>query len=177
MVAFAQYFDNPWLGLVRNASDASFPSERPENRWLKSIRSAREALQKWGDCVYFSRRRHQSHRRNAGVSPRIPVDTQGYRAPVVPAYLDGLWGSIFSYEGGRFFWKFPKQWRYPVSIRFGRPIQDPESVEQVQQAVADLRAKTLTQRHGFKSRSVTAGRNKASPQLRLRSFASVRMTF
>ena len=39
-------------------------------------------------------------------------------------------GSIFSFEGGRFFWKWPKKWPYPVTIRFGKPIHKPESVEQ-----------------------------------------------
>ena len=30
-------------------------------------------------------------------------------APVVPAWLDQLWGSIFSFQGGKFFTKFPKR--------------------------------------------------------------------
>ena len=30
-------------------------------------------------------------------------------APVVPVWLDQLWGSIFSFQGGRFFTKFPKR--------------------------------------------------------------------
>ncbi len=60
--------------------------------------------------------------------------------PVVPAYLGGLWGSIFSYEGGKFFWKWPKHWRYPVSIRFGPPLSHPARVEEVQQAVLKLQA-------------------------------------
>ncbi len=57
---------------------------------------------------------------------------------MVPVYLGGLWGSIFSYEGGKFFWKWPKRWRYPVSIRFGRPIREPASVEEVRRAVEEL---------------------------------------
>src|SRR5262245_3858552 len=30
------------------------------------------------------------------------------QVPVVPVYVDNLWGSIFSFAGGRFFWKWPK---------------------------------------------------------------------
>ncbi|MCE9548366.1 MAG: MFS transporter [Planctomycetia bacterium] len=59
----------------------------------------------------------------------------GTGAPVVPVYLDELWGSIFSYSGGRAFWKWPRQWPYPVSILFGRPIAQPEDVTQVRRAV------------------------------------------
>jgi acyl-[acyl-carrier-protein]-phospholipid O-acyltransferase / long-chain-fatty-acid--[acyl-carrier-protein] ligase len=44
-------------------------------------------------------------------------------AQVVPVWLDQLWGSIFSFQGGRFFTKFPKRIRYPVTVAFGKPLQ------------------------------------------------------
>src|SRR5215813_4111545 len=34
-------------------------------------------------------------------------------APVVPVWLDQLWGSIFSFQGGRFFRKWPRHFPYP----------------------------------------------------------------
>src|SRR6201993_2194900 len=43
-------------------------------------------------------------------------------AQVVPVWLDQLWGSIFSFQGGRFFTKFPKRIPYPVTIAFGKPF-------------------------------------------------------
>jgi acyl-[acyl-carrier-protein]-phospholipid O-acyltransferase/long-chain-fatty-acid--[acyl-carrier-protein] ligase len=43
-------------------------------------------------------------------------------APVVPVWMDQLWGSIFSFQGGRFFRKWPKRIPYRVSVAFGRPI-------------------------------------------------------
>lgn len=43
-------------------------------------------------------------------------------APVVPVWLDQLWGSIFSFQGGRFFTKWPRRIPFPVSVAFGRPI-------------------------------------------------------
>ncbi len=42
-------------------------------------------------------------------------------ATVVAVWLDQLWGSIFSFQGGRFFTKFPKRIPYPVTIAFGKP--------------------------------------------------------
>src|SRR6185436_8501972 len=42
---------------------------------------------------------------------------------VVPVWLDQLWGSIFSYQGGKFFTKFPKQIRYPATVAFGKPLE------------------------------------------------------
>src|SRR6516225_2529897 len=41
---------------------------------------------------------------------------------VVPVWLEGLWESIFSFEGGRYFLKLPKKVPYPVTIAFGNPI-------------------------------------------------------
>lgn len=42
------------------------------------------------------------------------------KCPVVPAWMDRLWGSIFSFRGGKFFWKWPAKWpRYSVTVAFG----------------------------------------------------------
>src|SRR5437764_14112789 len=43
-------------------------------------------------------------------------------AQVVPVWLDQLWGSIFSFQGGKFFTKFPKRIPYPVTVAFGKPL-------------------------------------------------------
>jgi acyl-[acyl-carrier-protein]-phospholipid O-acyltransferase/long-chain-fatty-acid--[acyl-carrier-protein] ligase len=43
-------------------------------------------------------------------------------APVVPVWLDRLWGSIFSYKGGRFFTKMPSAIPYRVMVAFGEPL-------------------------------------------------------
>jgi acyl-[acyl-carrier-protein]-phospholipid O-acyltransferase/long-chain-fatty-acid--[acyl-carrier-protein] ligase len=43
-------------------------------------------------------------------------------APVVPVYLDQLWGSIFSFQGGRFFTKWPRSFPYRVTVAFGEPL-------------------------------------------------------
>src|SRR5216117_1876330 len=44
-------------------------------------------------------------------------------AAVVPVWLDQLWVSIFSFQGGRFFTKLPKRVPYPVTIAFGKPLK------------------------------------------------------
>ena len=43
-------------------------------------------------------------------------------APVVPVWLDQLWGSVFSFQGGRFFTKLPRHIPYRVTIAFGKPL-------------------------------------------------------
>jgi acyl-[acyl-carrier-protein]-phospholipid O-acyltransferase/long-chain-fatty-acid--[acyl-carrier-protein] ligase len=44
------------------------------------------------------------------------------KAPIVPAWLDQLWGSIFSFQGGRFFTKLPKKIPYRITVAFGKPL-------------------------------------------------------
>lgn len=41
---------------------------------------------------------------------------------VIPVGLAGLWGSIFSFSGGRFFKKRPQTLRRKVGISFGKPL-------------------------------------------------------
>jgi acyl-[acyl-carrier-protein]-phospholipid O-acyltransferase / long-chain-fatty-acid--[acyl-carrier-protein] ligase len=52
--------------------------------------------------------------------------------PVVPAAIDGLWGSIFSFSGNCYLWKSPRLKRTPVCVAFGEPISphaaDPATV-------------------------------------------------
>src|SRR6266571_5773409 len=47
---------------------------------------------------------------------------QHANASVVPVWLDRLWGSIFSFQGGKFFTKWPKEIPYRVTVAFGKPL-------------------------------------------------------
>ena len=69
-----------------------------------------------------------------------PYGVEDIKAPIVPVYLDGLWGSVFSFHGGKFFWKWPRAWPYPVSISFGEPVARPAGIHRLRRAVQDLGA-------------------------------------
>ena len=47
--------------------------------------------------------------------------------PVMMVHLDGLWGSIFSFEGGKWFFKWPRPWRRHVTVTFAEALP-PEEV-------------------------------------------------
>jgi acyl-[acyl-carrier-protein]-phospholipid O-acyltransferase/long-chain-fatty-acid--[acyl-carrier-protein] ligase len=49
-----------------------------------------------------------------------------------------MWGSIFSFHGGRFFWKRPKLAPYPATVSFGAPLPANSTVHEVRQAVQEL---------------------------------------
>jgi len=57
---------------------------------------------------------------------------------IIPVYLGGVWGSIFSHSGGKILSSLPKQFPYPVSIHFGRPLPANSSVSQIRQKVTEL---------------------------------------
>src|SRR5262249_6639076 len=65
--------------------------------------------------------------------------------PVIPVHLDSVWGSIFSFEGGKFFWKWPKRIPYPVTVSFGAPLRQP-STHQVRQAILELGSEAAERR-------------------------------
>jgi acyl-[acyl-carrier-protein]-phospholipid O-acyltransferase/long-chain-fatty-acid--[acyl-carrier-protein] ligase len=65
---------------------------------------------------------------------------KGIDAPIVPVNLDGLWGSIFSYERGRFVWKLPRSIPYPVTISFGKPMPATATPFEVREAVQELQS-------------------------------------
>jgi acyl-[acyl-carrier-protein]-phospholipid O-acyltransferase / long-chain-fatty-acid--[acyl-carrier-protein] ligase len=59
-------------------------------------------------------------------------------APIIPVNLDGVWGSIFSFERGRFLWKLPRRIPYPVTVSFGTPLPPTASASAVREAVQQL---------------------------------------
>ena len=59
-------------------------------------------------------------------------------APIIPVNLDRVWGSIFSFDKGRFFWKLPVRIPYPVTVTYGAPLAGQSSSEVVRQKVQEL---------------------------------------
>ncbi len=58
---------------------------------------------------------------------------------VVVAQLDGLWGSIHSFEGGRYFTKWPKGLRRAAAVSFSTPLRATEATsERVREILLDL---------------------------------------
>lgn len=146
MVAYADHVERPWIRWL--ARQMGVIPIRPGRRSVvESIRQARAALEA-GELVCIFPEGALTRTGELGpFKPGLLAILEGTQAPLIPVYLDGLWGSIFSYEGGRFFWKLPKRWPYPVSIHFGRPLARPERVEEVREAVLKLGAKAMEERN------------------------------
>jgi acyl-[acyl-carrier-protein]-phospholipid O-acyltransferase/long-chain-fatty-acid--[acyl-carrier-protein] ligase len=107
---------------------------------LKALRAASEALAA-GElvCIFAEGTVSRTgfllpfHRGFEQILKRSP-------APIVPVCLDQVWGSIFSYRGGRFFWKLPRHIPYPVGVAFGRPMPPTTSAAEIRLAIQKLSA-------------------------------------
>src|SRR5713101_5280994 len=71
---------------------------------------------------------------------------KGLDVPIIPVNLDGVWGSIFSFAGGRFLWKLPRHLPYPVRVTFGAPLASAATSQEARQAVQDLSAEAFERR-------------------------------
>ncbi|MFH0924568.1 MAG: acyl-[ACP]--phospholipid O-acyltransferase [bacterium] len=73
----------------------------------------------------------------------LEIITKGSSTPIIPVYLDRVWGSIFSYHQGRFFKKIPVKIPYPVTVAFGKPLLSIVDSFTVRQAVLELGAEAF----------------------------------
>src|SRR6266481_4486524 len=71
---------------------------------------------------------------------------KGVDVPIIPVHLDGVWGSVFSFAGGKFLWKVPRHLPYPVRVTFGEPLPATATSAQARQAVQDLGAEAFARR-------------------------------
>ena len=62
----------------------------------------------------------------------------GVDVPIIPVHLDRLWGSIFSFKGGKFFWKWPERLPYPVTVTFGAPMPSGTTAAGVRLAIQEM---------------------------------------
>ena len=145
MVVYAENFQHcllRWLGNLWQV--IPFPT-RPK-ALVRTLNKTRQALTD-GElvCIFPEGGISRSGQLQA-FKPGVLKIHQGTGVPIIPVYLDELWGSIFSFERGKFFWKWPRKWRYPVSIHIGRPIGNPDDIHAIRQAVQELGATAVKKR-------------------------------
>jgi 1-acyl-sn-glycerol-3-phosphate acyltransferase len=120
----------------------AIPLRRSPKGVRNAIDTAREALRN-GEIVCIFPEGGMTHTGQLQTfKPGILEILKGTETKVVPVYLDELWGSIFSFRGGRFFSEGGRR----VSIWFGDPIEQPGSVHDIRNAVQQLGAEAVSRR-------------------------------
>jgi acyl-[acyl-carrier-protein]-phospholipid O-acyltransferase / long-chain-fatty-acid--[acyl-carrier-protein] ligase len=148
-----------WFMRMTNAIPVGTGSRRD---MVESIRAARRELEAGHVVCIFA---EGAISRTGNMLPfkrGMEKIVEGLDVPVIPVHLDRLWGSIFSFEAGRFFWKWPKHIPYPVTVSFGAPMPSTTTALEVRQAIQEL------------SSDAVAHRKTASDRLDLRLIHNVR---
>jgi acyl-[acyl-carrier-protein]-phospholipid O-acyltransferase/long-chain-fatty-acid--[acyl-carrier-protein] ligase len=104
---------------------------------VASIQKAREEIQRGHAVCIFA---EGAISRTGNLLPfkrGMERIAEGLDVPIIPVHLDRVWGSIFSFERGKFFWKWPKRAPYPVTISFGEPMPATSTAHDVRQAIAE----------------------------------------
>ncbi|MFO0816489.1 MAG: acyl-[ACP]--phospholipid O-acyltransferase [Pirellulales bacterium] len=145
-IAWVGSLQNKWVKALADMHgvipiDASKPKSI-----LRALKTAREAVLAGELVAIFPEGGITRTGLTQAFRPGMLRITEGTDVPVVPVFLDGLWGSIFSFSKGRFFWKWPRKWPYPIHIHFGAPIPTPENIQQVRQAVLELGSQAVARR-------------------------------
>lgn len=143
MVIYADYYEvwpMRWLFALGKAIPIKPGNKRSV---IDAIRTTREAL-KNGDLVcLFPEGGLSRTGQLMGFQPGLLSFLKDTGVPVIPVYLAGLWGSIFSFQGGKYFWKRPRKIPYRAHFIFGKPIENVTSIEPVRNAVMTLGAQAM----------------------------------
>ncbi|HXV81911.1 MAG TPA: acyl-[ACP]--phospholipid O-acyltransferase [Candidatus Binatia bacterium] len=146
-----EYYDLRWLNWLFRLMKSIPISANHRRDIVHALQSARKELEEGQVVCIFA---------EGGISRighLLPFKrgfekiVQGTDCPIIPVHLDQLWGSIFSFKEGRFFWKWPKLLPYPVTVSFGAPLPSTATVHEVRQAVLELESQA------FKYRRATQG--------------------
>ena len=143
-VIWDEYYRSVWLnGFLRLFGTVPISPTRAKD----AVRTVAAALKEGEVVCLFPEGQLTRHGMINELRKGYELMARQADAPVMPIYTDGLWGSIFSFEGGRFFGKWPKRLRYPVAVFFGEPLGAREaSTVVVRKALADMSAEALLQR-------------------------------
>jgi acyl-[acyl-carrier-protein]-phospholipid O-acyltransferase/long-chain-fatty-acid--[acyl-carrier-protein] ligase len=144
---FKGHYELPWIKpFAKILGVIPISSEQRPREMLKSLQTASDAIRS-GDvvCIFaegqITRLGHLLPFRRG--FERIMKNVE---APIIPVALDGVWGSIFSFERGRFLWKFPHRRGRPITINYGKPMPHNSTPFEVRQTVQELMAEAWTYR-------------------------------
>jgi acyl-[acyl-carrier-protein]-phospholipid O-acyltransferase/long-chain-fatty-acid--[acyl-carrier-protein] ligase len=136
---FKDIYDQPWVKPFAEAMRAiPISSQLRPRDMIHSLRAASDAIRNGEIVCIFAEGQITRIGQLLPFRRGMERIMKGIEAPIVPVNLDGVWGSIFSYERGRFVWKMPRHIPYPVTVSFGKPMPSTSSAFEVREAVQEL---------------------------------------
>jgi acyl-[acyl-carrier-protein]-phospholipid O-acyltransferase/long-chain-fatty-acid--[acyl-carrier-protein] ligase len=132
------YYQIPWLNWLFRLMKGIPVSAASPRGIIESLRVARSELEQGHVVCIFAEGAISRTGRLLPFKRGFERVVEGLDVPIVPVHLDQVWGSIFSFKDGRFFWKWPQRIPYPVTVSFGAPLPASTDAQTVRQAVLEL---------------------------------------
>ena len=104
----------------------------------EALRSARQALDEGHLVGIFAEGALTRTGLMRGFRPGFERIVRGTGHPIIPVYIGGLWGSIFSHYHSEPIAHRPVRWPYPAGVHFGPPLPSTARAHEVRQAVMEL---------------------------------------
>jgi len=140
-IMFKGIYDLPFVRpFARIMRAIPISSQLRPREMIKSLREAGDAIRNGEVVVIFAEGQITRIGQLLPFRRGFERIMQDVEAPIIPVCLDNVWGSIFSFEQGRFLWKMPRYLPYPVTVCFGKPLPHTTTPFEVRQAVQDLSA-------------------------------------
>ncbi len=136
---------NPWVKMMRAIPISA--DLRPREM-IRSLRTASQAIRDGEIVCIFAEGQITRIGRLLTFRRGFERVMKDVDAPIIPVHLDGMWGSIFSFDRGRFLWKIPRQIPYEVGISYGKPMPANSTAVQVRQAVQELHSEAYKHHKG-----------------------------
>src|ERR671918_261564 len=140
------YYDIRWLNWFFRLMRSIPVSATNRRDIVQSLKRAREELEKGEVVCVFAEGAISRVGHILPFKRGFEKIVDGLDVPIIPVHLDQVWGSIFSFQDGRFFWKWPKRFAYPVTVSFGPPLPCDADARQVRRAVLELESNAFYQR-------------------------------
>ncbi len=147
MIAWSGNFNHWFMNLLGKLAGVILISGGPK-AIIKSLREARQILDNGGVVGIFPEGGLSRNCQVKSFKPGLLKIIEGSNYPVIPMYIDEVWGTIFSYADGPAFKKFPKHFRKGISIHIGDPIAKPNNLFTLRQAVMNCGADAVKNRAG-----------------------------
>jgi len=147
---FKGVYDNPVIKpFAKMLKIIPIASDQGPREMIHSLREASEALRNGEVVCIFPEGEITRIGQMLPFRRGFERIIKGIDVPIIPVNIDGIWGSIFSFSGGHFLWKWPRTIPYPVRITFGKPLPSTSTAPEVRRAVQELGVDAFQRRRRY----------------------------